>query len=271
MFIHLTFTGYNTSERRAARQLADGVGRTRGAALLFLLATTVPSAGAPSPAAGKGDLGSRYLAAMSRRVTVSEGETTSVTVSEGEPGGGARFSRRTGVVRPPQDSSPPRTRTASAGRQALVSRPAISKRYAVPRESPANRTMVTDRADGNGMELYFVMAQYLSDFSRYMKESEAAGGKREFLEIGRLAGRFPAASSSLDGTSADISVWCSNDCLGMGQHPDLLTAIKKTIDEFGAGAGGSRNIGGTNHYHVLLEKELADLHGQEDALLLTSG
>ncbi|BBC36454.1 5-aminolevulinate synthase [Streptomyces graminofaciens] len=115
------------------------------------------------------------------------------------------------------------------------------------------------------------MAQYMPAFSQHMKELEAAGGKREFLEIGRLAGRFPAASSTLDGTSAEISVWCSNDYLGMGQHPSVLTAIKEIIDEYGAGAGGSRNIGGTNHYHVLLEKELADLHGKEDALLFTSG
>ncbi|MFJ8490078.1 5-aminolevulinate synthase [Streptomyces sp. NPDC094038] len=102
---------------------------------------------------------------------------------------------------------------------------------------------------------------------------ETSERKREFLEIGRRAGRFPSARTWKKGTedTSDISVWCSNDYLGMGQHPDVLEAVKRAVDEFGAGSGGSRNIGGTNHYHVLLEKELADLHGKEDALLFTSG
>nr|WP_237538805.1 5-aminolevulinate synthase [Streptomyces sp. SID486] len=106
-------------------------------------------------------------------------------------------------------------------------------------------------------------------FSRLIEGSD--GGKREFLEIGRLAGRFPAASlRDIEGTDS-ISVWCSNDYLGMGQHPAVLEAMKEAVDKFGAGAGGSRNIGGTNHYHVQLEKELAALHGKDDALLFTSG
>ncbi|WP_432040362.1 5-aminolevulinate synthase [Streptomyces cucumeris] len=111
--------------------------------------------------------------------------------------------------------------------------------------------------------------QYLDLFSRLIEGSD--GGKREFLEIGRLAGRFPAASLS-DSEDADgINVWCSNDYLGMGQHPAVLDAMKEAVDKYGAGAGGSRNIGGTNHYHVQLEKELAALHGKDDALLFTSG
>ncbi|MYX97624.1 5-aminolevulinate synthase [Streptomyces sp. SID486] len=111
--------------------------------------------------------------------------------------------------------------------------------------------------------------QYLDLFSRLIEGSD--GGKREFLEIGRLAGRFPAASlRDIEGTDS-ISVWCSNDYLGMGQHPAVLEAMKEAVDKFGAGAGGSRNIGGTNHYHVQLEKELAALHGKDDALLFTSG
>ncbi|WP_411144004.1 5-aminolevulinate synthase [Streptomyces sp. x-80] len=114
--------------------------------------------------------------------------------------------------------------------------------------------------------------QHLDLFARLIEGSD--GGKREFLEIGRLAGSFPAASVRGSGHLADpdsISVWCSNDYLGMGQHPAVLEAMKEAVDKYGAGAGGSRNIGGTNHYHVLLEKELAALHGKDDALLFTSG
>ncbi|MYU18550.1 aminotransferase class I/II-fold pyridoxal phosphate-dependent enzyme, partial [Streptomyces sp. SID8361] len=87
-------------------------------------------------------------------------------------------------------------------------------------------------------------------FSRLTEGSD--GGKREFLEIGRLAGQFPAASVRGVEDASRISVWCSNDYLGMGQHPAVLDAMKEAVDRYGAGAGGSRNIGGTNHYHVLL-------------------
>ena len=115
------------------------------------------------------------------------------------------------------------------------------------------------------------MTQYRKFFPQDARNGEAAAAKREFLEIGRRAGRFPAAWNRRGGEVSDISVWCSNDYLGMGQHPLVMTAIRQALEEFGAGAGGSRNIAGTNSYHVLLEEELADLHGKEDALLFTSG
>ncbi|MEQ1523130.1 MAG: 5-aminolevulinate synthase [Aestuariivirga sp.] len=112
---------------------------------------------------------------------------------------------------------------------------------------------------------------YNAFFASHLETLRQESRYRVFASIERHAGSFPRATRHLNGMKQEVTVWCSNDYLGMGQHPAITLAMHVAIDAFGAGAGGTRNISGTSHLHEELEAELASLHGKAAGLLFNSG
>jgi 5-aminolevulinate synthase len=113
------------------------------------------------------------------------------------------------------------------------------------------------------------MVNYQDYFERAIDKVKNEGRYRVFTDVGRYAGEFPKAHDFSN--NQDVTIWCSNDYLGMGQHPHVLEAMEETVRTMGAGAGGTRNISGNNHEVVKLEKALADLHQKEEALAFVCG
>eukprot|EP00359_Climacostomum_virens_P001582 CAMPEP_0204897822 /NCGR_PEP_ID=MMETSP1397-20131031/944_1 /ASSEMBLY_ACC=CAM_ASM_000891 /TAXON_ID=49980 /ORGANISM="Climacostomum Climacostomum virens, Strain Stock W-24" /LENGTH=469 /DNA_ID=CAMNT_0052065599 /DNA_START=1585 /DNA_END=2994 /DNA_ORIENTATION=+ len=124
------------------------------------------------------------------------------------------------------------------------------------------------RSPLNFLDLSSISQKETNPFDAAIKSLKDEGRYRVFINILRETGKFPKAIEK--STGREVTVWCSNDYLGMGQNPEVLNAMHESLN-FGAGSGGTRNIGGTSFLHVQLERELADLHEKESALLCTSG
>ncbi len=115
------------------------------------------------------------------------------------------------------------------------------------------------------------MTNYKKIFKESLDKLKTDGNYRVFADLEKIAGNFPQALNYKENTVSEVTVWCSNDYLGMSQNSVVINSMIEAVKRVGAGSGGTRNISGTNHYHVLLERELCYLHQKESALLFNSG